>query len=148
MEIILLEKIQNLGTIGDQVKVRGGYGRNYLIPQGKAVPATAENIETFETRKSDLLEKANSQLANSQARAEKIKELTITISSKAGDEGKLYGSIGARDIAAAITEAGVEISKSEIQLPNGPIRNVGEHEISLQIHADVNLVMSIEVIAS
>lgn len=138
MQVILLENIRNLGDLGEQVNVKAGFGRNFLIPQGKAVPATKDNIAHFETRRAELEKKAAEKLAAAQARMESIKALgTITIATKAGDEGKLFGSIGTRDIADAITAAGVETKKSEVLLPHGVIRNTGEFELDIQVHSDV-----------
>ncbi len=146
MDVILLEKVQNLGNIGDQVKVRGGYGRNYLIPKGIAVPASEENIKYFEEKRAELEAKAAEKLSEAQARAEKLQEVTIEISSKAGDEGKLYGSIGTRDVADAITSAGVEVAKNEINMPEGAIRNVGEYDIIVQLHPDVKVELKVAVV--
>jgi len=125
MEIILLEKIPNLGGLGDKVSVKPGYGRNYLIPQGKAVVASAEKIEQFEQRRAELEKKAADTLAAAQSRSATISALKVTITHKAGDEGRLYGSIGTRDIAEAVTAAGVAVEKSEVRLPMGPIRHIG-----------------------
>ncbi|EWH08446.1 50S ribosomal protein L9 [Catenovulum agarivorans DS-2] len=148
MDIILLDKIANLGTLGDQVSVKAGYARNFLFPQGKAVPATKANVEHFEQQRAELEAKLADVLATAQARADKIAELaSVTIASKAGDEGKLFGSIGTRDIADAITAAGVEVAKSEVKLPNGTLREVGEFDIDLQLHADVTTTIKLEVIA-
>lgn len=137
MEIILLEKIPNLGGLGDKVTVKPGYGRNYLIPQGKAVAATAEKIKQFEDRRAELEKKAAETLAAAQARAASIAALSVTITHKAGDEGRLYGSIGTKDIAEAVTTAGVAIEKQEVRLPTGPIRHTGQYEIGIQLHGDV-----------
>lgn len=137
MKLILLEKIKNLGGIGDQVNVKAGYARNFLVPYGKAVSATKENIAMFEDRRADLEKAAADTLAAAEARKAKLDEMTITLSAKASEEGKLFGSIGARDLAEAITAAGVELSKSEVLLPEGPVRMVGEFEIDLQLHSDV-----------
>lgn len=147
MEVILLEKVRNLGTMGDQVKVKGGYGRNFLIPQGKAVPATKDNIEIFNEKKAELEAKAAEKLAQAQTRAQKLEGVAIQISGKAGDEGKLFGSIGTRDIADAITEAGVAVNKSEVILSDGVIRNIGDYEIAVQFHPDVVKNITISVIA-
>ena len=146
MNIILLEKVKNLGAIGDQVKVRAGYGRNFLVPQGKAVPATKENVEVFEAKRAELEAKAAEVLAASQARADKLAEMTVEIVSKAGDEGKLFGSISAGNIADAVTAAGTELSKNEVSLPDGPLRNIGEVEIVVQVHPDVTGSVKINVI--
>lgn len=138
MNIILLDKVANLGGLGDQVTVKPGYARNFLFPQGKAVPATKSNVEMFEQRRKELEAKLAADLKAAEERAEKINALdTVEIASKAGDEGKLFGSIGTRDIADAVSAAGVEVQKSEILMPHGTIREVGEFEIELQLHADV-----------
>ncbi|SFN04358.1 LSU ribosomal protein L9P [Izhakiella capsodis] len=148
MQVILLDKVANLGSLGDQVNVKAGYARNYLVPQGKAVPATKKNVEFFETRRAELEAKQAETLASANARAEKINALgTVTIASKAGDEGKLFGSIGARDIADAVTAAGVEVAKSEVRLPQGVLRNTGEHEISFHVHSDVFAKLTVNVVA-
>lgn len=137
MEVILLEKVGRLGTVGDKVNVKSGFGRNYLLPQGKAVTATAANVAEFEARRKELEAAASDKLVSAKARAEQLAELVVTIKANAGDEGKLFGSIGARDIAVAITEAGVKVSKSEVKLPEGTLREVGEYDIDVQLHVDV-----------
>jgi large subunit ribosomal protein L9 len=147
MQVILLEKVGKLGGLGDQVNVKSGYGRNFLFPQGKAVPATAANVEAFEARRAELEAAAAEKLGGAEARAEKINAVAITIETNAGDEGKLFGSIGAREIADAITAAGVEVVKSEIRLPNGPVREVGEFDITIQVHSDINAVVKLTVVA-
>ncbi|CAH0991589.1 50S ribosomal protein L9 [Sinobacterium norvegicum] len=147
MQVILLEKVGKLGGLGDQVNVKSGYGRNFLFPQGKAVPATAPNVEAFEARRAELEAAAAEKLGGAEARAEKLSAVAVTIEANAGDEGKLFGSIGARDIAEAITAAGVEAAKSEIRLPNGPVREVGEFEITVQVHSDVKAVVKLSVVA-
>jgi large subunit ribosomal protein L9 len=147
MDIILLEKIPNLGSLGDKVTVKPGYGRNYLIPQGKAVAATAEKIKQFEDRRADLERKAAETLAAAQARAASIAALSVTITHKAGDEGRLYGSIGTKDIAEAVTAAGVAIEKQEVRLPTGPIRHTGQYEIGIQLHGDVVAILPLTVAA-
>jgi large subunit ribosomal protein L9 len=147
MQIILLDKIANLGGLGDKVTVKSGYARNFLFPQGKAVPATKVNVEKFEQRRAELEAKIAEQHAAAQARADKITALgEVTIASPAGDEGKLFGSVGTRDIAAAITAAGVEVTKSEVKLPVGTLREVGEFEIDLQIHSDVTATIKLVII--
>lgn len=138
MDIILLEKVENLGNLGDKVSVKPGYGRNFLIPSGKAAPATAENLAAFEARRAELEKAAGDALSSAQSRKEAVEILNVTIAAKAGDEGKLFGSIGASDIAAAITEAGVDVEKREVRLPTGPIRLLGEYTIDLHFHTDVN----------
>jgi large subunit ribosomal protein L9 len=148
MQVILLDKIAKLGGLGDQVTVKSGYARNYLLPQGKAVIASKTNVEHFETRRAELEAKLAGVLAIAEARAAKLVELAeVTIASKAGDEGKLFGSIGTNDIATAITEAGVEVAKAEVRLPLGSIRDTGTNEIVIHLHADVNTTINVVVIA-
>ncbi|WP_323840225.1 50S ribosomal protein L9 [Photorhabdus africana] len=148
MQIILLDKVANLGSLGDQVNVKPGYARNYLVPQGKAVPATKKNIEFFEARRAELEANLANVQATAEARAEKINALgSVTIASKAGDEGKLFGSVGTRDIADAVTAAGVEVSKSEVRLPNGVLRTTGEHEVNFQVHSDVFAKLNVNIVA-
>lgn len=148
MQIILLDKVANLGSLGDKVDVKAGYARNYLVPLGKAVPATKKNVEFFEARRAELEAKLADVLAVAEVRAAKINSLaTVTIASKAGDEGKLFGSIGTRDIAQAVTAAGVEVMKSEVRLPNGVLRTVGEHEVHFQVHSDVFAKLNVNIIA-
>lgn len=147
MEVILLDKVENLGGIGDRVKVRSGYARNYLLPQGKATAATAENIAAFEARRADIERKAAEELATAQARAEKLTGLELTIGAKAGGEGKLFGSIGTVDIAEACAALGHEVERSEVRLPEGPIRSTGEVEVVLHLHSDVNVPITVKVTA-
>lgn len=138
MQVILLDKIANLGGLGDQVVVKSGFARNFLFPQGKAVPATKANIETFDARRAELEAKIAEQLTAAQARADKLEALAeVTLVSKAGDEGKLFGSIGTRDIADAISAVGVEVAKSEVRLPLGTIRETGEFDVAIAVHSDV-----------
>ena len=148
MQVILLDKIAHLGKVGDQVNVKSGYARNFLIPQGKAVMATAANIEHFEARRAELEEKAAQALAAAVDRAARLEALgSVTIASKAGDEGRLFGSIGTRDIADAITAKGVEVTKSEVRLPNGLIRTLGEHEVTFQFHGEVFSHLNVIIVA-
>ena len=148
MEVILLENISNLGGLGDKVVVKAGFGRNYLIPQGKAVPATKDNVAMFEARRAELEAAAAEQLAEAQARADKIAELgVITIEANAGEEGKLFGSIGTRDIEDAVTAAGVEINKAEVRLPEGALRELGEYQVELHLHSDIDVSIELHVIA-
>ncbi len=147
MQVILLEKVGKLGGLGDQVNVKSGFGRNFLFPQGKAVPATKENIVSFEARRAELEAAAAAKLGGAEARAEKIAATAVTIEANAGDEGKLFGSIGARDIAAAITAAGAEVNKSEVRLPHGPLREVGEFDVTVQVHSDVKAVVTVTIVA-
>lgn len=148
MEIILLDKVANLGGLGDQVTVKAGYARNFLFPQGKAVPATKANVEKFEQRRAELEAKIAEQLAAAQARADKVAELgEVTIAASAGDEGKLFGSVGTADIAAAVTAAGVEVAKAEVKLPTGTLRETGEFDVDLQLHSDVMATIKVIIIA-
>jgi len=148
MEVILLDKIAKLGGLGDKVSVKSGYARNYLLPKGKAVFASKANVEHFEARRADLEKKLAEVLTVAQKRADKLAALTdVTIASKAGDEGKLFGSIGTRDIADAITEAGVEVTKAEVRLPLGTIRETGEFDIAIHLHNDVDTSIKISIIA-
>ncbi len=148
MQVILLDKIAKLGGLGDQVSVKSGYARNYLLPQGKAVIASKANVEHFEARRAELEAKLAEVLATAEARAAKLVELAeVTIASKSGDEGKLFGSIGTNDIATAITEAGVKVAKAEVRLPLGSIREIGTSEIVIHLHADVNATINVVVIA-
>lgn len=148
MQVILLDKVANLGSLGDQVNVKAGYARNFLVPQGKAVPATKKNVEFFEARRAELEAKLADVLAAAQARAAALSALTnVTIATKAGDEGKLFGSVGTRDIADAITAAGVAVAKSEVRMPNGVLRSVGEYDIVVHLHTDVNTTVKVAVVA-
>lgn len=147
MDVILLEKIRKLGDLGDKVKVKSGFGRNYLIPSGKAVTATAENIEKFEARRAELEKQQLESLTSANGRAEKLNDLNISISRRAGAEGKLYGSIGTVDIVEVVNEqTGIELVKHEVRLPDGPIRNIGEHKLTIQLHADVSSSITINVV--
>jgi len=147
MEVILLEKVANLGALGTKVNVKPGYGRNFLIPQGKAVPATKANLEAFEARRAELERQEAETLAAAQARAEQLATLAVVIAAKSGDEGKLFGSVGTRDIAEAVTAAGVAVSKLEVRLPNGALRNTGEYKIALQLHSDVMAEVAVTIVA-
>jgi large subunit ribosomal protein L9 len=149
MQIILLDKVANLGSLGDQVEVKSGYARNFLFPQGKAVPATAANVSKFEERRAELEAKLAADLEAAQQRAEQVNALAaVVITSKAGDEGKLFGSIGTRDIADAVTAAGVAVKKSEVMLPNGTLREVGEYSVELHLHSDVFATVTVQVVAA
>lgn len=147
MEVILLEKIKNLGALGAKVSVKPGYGRNFLIPQGKAVPATEKNVAEFEARRAELEARANAALAEAQARAERVAALAVVIAAKAGDEGKLFGSVGTRDIAEAITKLGEAVDKSEVRLPNGALRSTGDYDIDVQLHSEVVVTVKVTVVA-
>lgn len=147
MEVILLENIGNLGGLGDKVDVKAGYGRNFLIPKGKAVPATSDNVAAFEARRAELERAAAEALTAAQKRAESLRALgTITIEANVGEEGKLFGSIGTRDIADAVTAAGCEVDKSEVRLPEGALREMGEYEVSVQLHADVTAELNVAIV--
>ncbi len=146
MEVILLEKVGNLGTVGDRVAIKSGFGRNFLLPQGKAIPATEANIAEFDARRAELEAAASDKRTSAEGRAKLLEGLgVITITAKAGDEGKLFGSIGARDIADAVTAAGVEVSKSEVKLPQGTLREIGEFDIDIQLHVDVTQVIKLVI---
>jgi large subunit ribosomal protein L9 len=147
MEVILLQKIANLGEIGDRVKVKPGFGRNYLLPGGKATLATPENVAKFESRRAELEAKAAAELESAKTRAAALEGFKLSITAKAGSEGKLFGSIGTADIAEACQQAGHEIERSEVRLPGGPIRTVGEHVISLHLHSDIDIPVPLTVIA-
>ena len=148
MEVILLEKIANLGNLGDKVNVKAGYGRNYLLPQRKAAAATAENVAAFEVRRVELEKAAAEKKASAESRAAQLAELEVTITATAGDEGKLFGSIGTHDIADALTASGVEVSKAEVRLPNGTIRQVGEFDVAVHLHTDVEATVKVVVVAA
>jgi len=146
MNIILLEKIQNLGKLGDRISVKSGYARNYLLPKGKAVLATPQNVAVFEERRA-ALEKAEAEvLAKAQARSEAISGKAVTISVKAGDEGKLFGSVGTADIAEAAQTAGIDVARNEIRMPTGAFRNTGSYEVEIHLHPDVNVQLTVNVI--
>ena len=148
MQVILLDKIVHLGNVGEQVNVKSGFARNFLIPQGKAVMPTKANIEYFETRRTELEAKAAAALAEAQARAAQLSALeSVTIASKAGDEGRLFGSITTRDVAEAVVKAGVEIVKSEVRMPTGPIRTLGDHEVKFQLHGEVFATLNVIIVA-
>ena len=147
MEVILLQKIANLGDIGDRVKVKPGFGRNYLLPGGKATLATPENVARFENRRAELEAKAAKDLVSAKERAAALEGFTLTIAAKAGSEGKLFGSISTADIAEACQKAGHTIERAEVRLPGGPIRAVGEHVISLHLHTDIDVPVPLTVVA-
>ena len=147
MEVILLDNIANLGGLGDKVSVKAGYGRNYLVPQGFALPATKANIEEFEKRRAELEKHAAERLAAAETRKAAIDGKSVTISRKAGDEGKLFGSVGTADIAEALTAAGTEVDKSEVRLPEGVFRATGVYDIAIHLHADVDATVTINVVA-
>lgn len=146
MNVILLERFGNLGDIGDEVAVKAGFARNFLIPQGKAVRATDENRSVFEGRRAELELAANEQLGAAEERATKLEGLTLTIVVKAGEEGKLYGSVGTQDIADKISAEAIEVAKSEVRLPEGVIRSIGDYEIDLQLHSDVTVTVAVSIV--
>ena len=145
MEVILLENITGLGSLGNLVKVKAGYARNFLLPFSKAVPATKENLADFEARRAELEKQAKGKLIAAQKRAVALSEIELTLTAKAGEEGKLFGSIGVRDLADSIASTGVEVAKSEIRMPEGPIRNIGEYDIEVQLHPEVKTSIKVYV---
>ncbi|MDR2215638.1 MAG: 50S ribosomal protein L9 [Nevskiaceae bacterium] len=147
MEVILLEKVANLGDLGDRVAVRSGYARNFLLPKGKATLATAANIARFEARRAELEKTARELLSTAEARKAKLEGFRLLITAKAGSEGKLFGSIGTTDIAEAATAAGQPLTRSEVRLPNGPLRTVGEHVVALHLHTDVDAELPVVITA-
>ena len=147
MEVILLEKIANLGNLGDRVTIKSGYGRNYLVPQGKAVAATAKKIVEFEARRAELEKAAAEKLSVAQKLGNELSKLEVVITHKAGDEGRLFGSVGTLNIAEAITAAGIAVEKHQIRLPHGTIRHIGDYSIAINLHSDVIVTLSIKVAA-
>ncbi|MGH8298500.1 MAG: 50S ribosomal protein L9 [Steroidobacteraceae bacterium] len=147
MEVILLQKVANLGNIGDKVKVKSGFGRNYLLPGGKATLATPDNIARFEARRVELERLAREQLSSAEERVTAMKDFKLLIPAKAGTEGKLFGSIGTSDIAEACSKAGFKVQRSEVRLPTGPIRTLGDHAVTLHLHADVDVPLAVSVVA-
>jgi len=147
MEVILLQKVENLGNLGDKVKVKAGYGRNFLIPQGKAKPATAANLAVFEKQRAELEKHAAEALDGAMARKVQLEGKAITINAKAGQEGKLFGSVGTVDIAEALTNAGIKVERKEVRMPQGPIRVAGEHKVEIHLHTDVNVEVTVNVVA-
>ena len=147
MNVILLEKVHNLGNLGDTVSVKAGYGRNYLIPKGVAVSATPDNVAKFEARRAELEKVAADKLGAAESRREALANVTVSVTHKAGDEGKLFGSVGTADIADAISAAGVAVEKREVRLPQGPIRQIGVYDIDIELHGDVVATVTVNVIA-
>jgi len=147
MDVILLQKVANLGNIGDRVKVRSGFGRNFLLPQGKATLATPDNIARFEARRAELERAAREHLSSAEERAAAMKDFKLTIRAKAGTEGKLFGSIGTSDIAEACTRDGFNVERSEVRLPSGPLRMLGEHTVNLHLHADIDVPLHVTIVA-
>ena len=146
MEVILLQKVANLGNIGDRVKVRSGFGRNFLLPQGKATLATPDNVARFEARRAELERLAREHLTSAEDRATALKEFKLTIRAKAGTEGKLFGSVGTSDIAEACTRDGFKVERSEVRLPAGPLRMLGEHTVNLHLHADIDVPLLVTIV--
>ena len=146
MEVILLEKVGRVGNVGDKINVKAGYARNFLFPFAKAIPATKENLADFEARKAELMKAAADKQAAAQARADKLNGLEIRIEANAGDEGKLFGSVGTRDIADAVTAAGQKVEKSEVLLPDGALREVGEYEVELALGSEVFATIKISIV--
>jgi large subunit ribosomal protein L9 len=147
MEVILLQKVANLGNIGDKVKVKSGFGRNYLLPEGKAALATPANLAKFEERRAELEKRAADELTSARQRATQLESFKLNLTAKAGSEGKLFGSIGTADIAEAVSAQGIAIERSEVRLAGGPIRMVGEHQVKLHLHADVEIDLAVVVTA-
>jgi large subunit ribosomal protein L9 len=147
MNVILLDKVENLGEIGELVSVKPGYGRNYLLPQGKAALATKQNLAEFEARRADLLKAAAEELAAATARAELVKGMELVIPANAGEEGKLFGSVGPIDICEAFSKVGVEVARAEIRMPEGPVHELGDFTIGLHLHTDVNVDINLKVVA-
>jgi len=147
MDVILLTKVANLGNIGDRVKVKSGYGRNFLLPKGKATLATPENVKKFEARRAELEKLAREQLQDAEKRAAAFREFKLLITAKAGTEGKLFGSIGTADIAEATTKAGHKLARAEVRLPTGPLRTVGEHVVALHLHTDIDVQLPVLITA-
>ncbi len=145
MDLILLQKVQNLGDLGDLVTVKAGFGRNYLVPTGKAVPATKDNLAQFETRRAELEAAAEDLLGKAEARRTGLAEVVVEITANASDEGKLYGSIGPREVASAVSDQGHEINKSEVIMGEGPLRTIGEFDVVVQLHADVETTVRVIV---
>lgn len=146
MEVILLKKVPNLGSLGEKVVVRPGYGRNYLIPGGHAAAATPANLEAFEARRAELEREAEAVLATAEEDKVRLEELSVSIARKSGDEGRLFGSVGTGDIAAAASEAGVAVAKHQVRLPEGPLRAVGHYEVAIHLHPDVLGTLKVEVV--
>ena len=147
MDVILLQKVANLGNIGDRVKVKSGFGRNYLLPQGKATVATPGNVKRFEAQRAEFEKAAHEHLSSAEERATALKEFKLVIPSKAGTEGKLFGSIGTADIAEAATKAGIKIERSEVRMPNGALRTIGDHSVVLHLHADIDVPLAVTIVA-
>ncbi|HET9474275.1 MAG TPA: 50S ribosomal protein L9 [Steroidobacteraceae bacterium] len=147
MDVILLTKVANLGNIGDRVKVKSGYGRNFLLPKGKATLATPENVKKFEARRAELEKVAREQFQDAESRAAAFKDFKLQITAKAGTEGKLFGSIGTADIAEACTNAGHKLARAEVRLPTGPLRTVGDHMITLHLHTDIDVQLPVVITA-
>lgn len=143
MEVILLERVENLGNLGDKVNVKPGYGRNFLIPGGKAQAATADNVAAFEARRAELEKNAEEVLTTAEARKTALEAVKVTILANAGEEGKLFGSVGPADIASAVIAAGIDIEKKEVRMPEGPLREVGEFEVGIHLHTDINTSLTV-----
>lgn len=146
MQVILLEKIDNVGSLGDLVDVKSGFARNFLLPQGKAEMATKDNIEAFAQRRAELEQQQAQALSAAQQRAAQLEGLSVTITSRSGTEGKLFGSVGTEEIRQSIEDAGINVEKKEIRMPDGPLRTVGEHPISLHLHADVDSEVTVNIV--
>ena len=146
MDVILLEKVNNLGDLGETVKVKPGYGRNFLLPQGKALPATDSNRKVFDARKAELIKRSDDSLSAAKMRAEKLAGKTITLKALAAEEGKLYGSVSTGDIARAAVASGLDLKKSEVDLPTGPIHQTGVYAVTVRLHAEVSVTLNVSVV--
>jgi large subunit ribosomal protein L9 len=147
MEVILLQKVANLGNLGDRVSVKRGYGRNFLIPHGKATEATSANIAHFEARRAELERLSAETQSQAESRRDQLADLVVTLAVKAGNEGRLFGSVGAADVAAAVSAMGVELKRQEVRLPEGPIRQIGEYDVPVHLHTDVDAHIHVNVVA-
>lgn len=147
MQVILLQRVVNLGKLGETVDVKAGYGRNYLIPQGKALPATEANLAKFEARRAELEAQEAKELAEAKARAEALTDVNVIMRAKSGDEGKLFGSIGARDIADALTKSGLPVDRSEVKMPEGSFRQIGSYTVAIQLHHDISANILVSIIS-
>ncbi len=146
MNVILLEKVGKLGSVGDTAAVKAGYARNFLFPRGKAIPATRENIDEFERRRAELMKAHNEKVAAAEARAEKLQGMRVSIAVNASEDGKLYGSVGTRDIVRAVADTGIEIAKSEVRLPHGVIRETGEYQVSIDLGHEIEAEITVAVV--
>lgn len=148
MDVILLEKVPSLGELGEKVKVRAGYARNYLLPQGRAIAATATNVAEFEKRRAELEARQREARTMAEAQASSLEGIVVTLARKAGEEGRLFGSVGTPDIAEAVSALGIPVERQQVRLPSGPLRQVGDYEIAVHLHADVDVTVKVQVVAA